>query len=126
MIFFAIALATTTPPSSALTDAHQRDIACVAAIATLAERQRTGVAPPDMPDVQQSGKKWAGIVGSRITAQSGQPRELVAVAMAEAAKAEYQRPSELTRVNDCAVQMEAELASADRIDKPLPKPVTSK
>jgi hypothetical protein len=125
MIFLAIALATTTPPS-ALTDAHQRDIACVAAIATLAERQRTGVAPPNVPDVRQSGKKWAGIVGSRITAQSGQPRELVAVAMAEAAKAEYQRPSELARVNVCTVQMEAELASADNIDKPLPKPVTSK
>jgi hypothetical protein len=46
--------------------------------------------------------------------------------MAEAAKAEFRRPSDLARITTCAVQMEAELASADNIDKPLPKPVTSK
>ena len=123
MIFFAIALAATP---SALTDAHQGDIACVAVLATLAEKQRTGTAPADAPDVRQSGKRWAGIVGNRVTTQSGQPRELVAVAMSEAAKAEFQRPSNLERINACAVQMTAELASADSIDKPLPKPVTSK
>lgn len=123
MIFFAIAL---VAAPSALTDAHQGDIACVAVLATLAEKQRTGTAPADAPDVRQSGKRWAGIVGNRVTTQSGQPRELVAVAMSEAAKAEFQRPSNLERINACAVQMTAELASADSIDKPLPKPVTSK
>lgn len=124
MIFFAIALVAIPP--SALTDAHQGDIACVAVIATLAEKQRIGTASADAPDVRQLGKKWAGIVGNRITIQSGQPRELVAVAMAEAAKAEFQRPSDLARINYCAVQMTAELANADSINKPLPKPVTSK
>lgn len=123
MLLFAIVLATTP---SALTEAHQHDIACVAVLATLAEKQRTGTAPVDAPDVRQSGKKWAGIVGSRITAQSGQPRELVAVAMTEAAKAEFQRPSDLARITTCAVQMTAELASAEGIDMPLPKPVISK
>jgi hypothetical protein len=123
MIFFDIAL---VAAPSALTDAHQGDIACVAVIATLAEKQRTGTAPADAPDVRQSGKRWAGIVGNRVTTQSGQPRELVAVALSEAAKAEFQRPSDLARINCCAVQMTAELASADSIDKPLPKPVTSK
>jgi hypothetical protein len=125
MIFLAMALAANTPPSP-LTDAHQGDIACVAVLATLAEKQRLGSAPVGAPDVRQSGKRWAGIVGGRITAQSGQPRELVAVAMAEAAKAEFQRPSDPARINSCAVQMKAELASADLIDKPLPKPVISK
>ena len=124
MIFFAIALAAIIP--SALTDAHQGDIACVAVLATLAEKQRAGTAPAEAPDVRQSGKRWAGIVGSRITTQSGQPRELVAVAMAEAAKAEFQRPSDMARINSCTVQMTAELASADSIDTPLPKPVKSK
>ncbi|MBJ7526411.1 MAG: hypothetical protein JHD10_04165 [Sphingomonadaceae bacterium] len=123
MIFFAIALAAAP---SALTDTHQGDIACVAVLATLAEKQRTGTAPADAPDVRQSGKRWAGIVGNRVTTQSGQPRELVAVALSEAAKAEFQRPSDLARINACAVQMTAELARADSIDKPLPKPVTSK
>jgi hypothetical protein len=46
--------------------------------------------------------------------------------MAEAAKAEFQRPSDLARTNACAVQMTAELARADSIDTALPRPVTSK
>jgi hypothetical protein len=37
-----------------------------------------------------------------------------------------QRPSNLPRVNSCAVQMAQELASADSIDQPLLKPVTKK
>ncbi len=123
-MFFVIALAAITP--SALTYAHQGDIACVAVLATLAEKQRTGIAPAEAPDVRQSGKRWAGIVGNRVTTQSGQPRELIALAMSEAAKAEFQRPSDLARTNACAVQMTAELARADSIDKPLPRPVTSK
>lgn len=45
--------------------------------------------------------------------------------MDEAAKAEFQL-SELARINDCPVQMTAELASADSINNPLPKPVISK
>jgi hypothetical protein len=124
MMFLAIALAAITP--SALTDAHQGDIACVAVLATLAEKQRTGIAPAEAPDVRQSGKRWAGIVGNRVTTQSGQPRELIAVALSEAAKAEFRRPSDLARTNACAVQMTAELARADSIDKPLPRPVISK
>lgn len=124
MMFFALALATTTP--SALTDAQQGDIACVAALATLAEKQRLGTASPDIADIQQSGKRWIGIVGSRIADQSGQPRELIAVAMTEAAKAEFQRASDLAQLNKCTLQMTAELANADIIDAPLPKPVKSK
>jgi hypothetical protein len=112
--------------SSALTETHQSDIACVATLATLAERQRLGTAPSDLPNVGQSGKRWAGIVGSRITEQSGQPRELVAVAMAEAAKAEFQRPSDPATIHKCAMQMSQELAIADISDQPLPKPVTPK
>ena len=124
MILFAITLAAITP--SALTDTQQGDIACVVVLATLAEKQRLGTAPREAADVQQSGKRWAGIVGSRITAQSGQPRELVAVAMAEAAKSEFARPSDLARINTCTQQMAAELATSDMISTPLPKPVKSK
>jgi hypothetical protein len=124
MILLTIALAATTP--SALTQTQQSDIGCVAALATLAEKQRLGTAPTDMADVRQSGKRWAGIVGSRIADQSGQPRELVAVAMTEAAKAEFQQPSDHARINSCVVQMTAELANADLVDKPLPKPVNLK
>ncbi len=124
MILFFMALA--APPPSALTDQHQADIACVVALARLAEKQRLGTAPADAPDLQLTGKRWAGIVGSRITEQSGQPRELIAVAMAEAAKAEFARPSDPAQISTCTLQMTADLAQADMIDKPLPKPVTSK
>ncbi len=124
MIIFALMFALQTP--AALTETQQNDIACVAIIATTAEKQRMGVSTPDVADVRQSGKMWAGIVGSRITQESGQPRELIAVAMTEAAKAEFQRPSAMATVQKCAMQMSTELANAAVQDLPLPKPVTSK
>ena len=124
MILFALALAAPTP--TALTESQQGDIACVVTLATLAEKQRLGTAPREAADVQQTGKRWAGIVGNRITTQSGQPRELVAVAMAEAAKSEFARPSDLAQINKCTQQMAGELASADMLSNPLPKPVKSK
>jgi hypothetical protein len=46
--------------------------------------------------------------------------------MGEAANAEFQRLSELAWINDCTVQIMAELASADSIDTSLPRPVISK
>jgi len=124
MMIFAYALAAVTP--TALNTDQQNDIACVAIIATTAEKQRLGVSTPNVPEVRQSGKVWAGIVGSRITRESGQPRELIAVAMTEAAKAEFQRPSEAAAVQKCAMQMSMEVANAAAQDLPLPKPVTSK
>lgn len=123
-MIFAYALAAVTP--TALTTAQQNDLACVAIIATTAEKQRLGVSTPNVPEVGQSGKVWAGLVGSRITRESGQPRELIAVAMTEVAKAEFQRPSEPAVVQKCAMQMSAEVANAIALDTPLPKPVTSK
>jgi hypothetical protein len=124
MILVALMLVTQTP--AALTEAQQNDVACVAMIATTAEKQRKGVSAPELPDVRQSGKIWAGIVGSRITQESGQPRELIAVAMTEAAKAEFQRPSETAAVQKCFMQMSMEIANAAAQELPLPKQVPSK
>jgi hypothetical protein len=74
------------------------------------------------PDLQVDGKRWAGMVGARIVRESGQPRELVAFAMTEAAK---ERAGHVM-VNDtgsaCLRQMSAELAVADAAKRPLPKP----
>lgn len=124
MIIFALMFATQAP--TALTEKQQNDIACVAIIATTAEKQRMGVATPNVPDVGQSGKIWAGIVGNRITEESGLPRELIAIAMTEAAKAEFQRPSDAALVQKCAIQMSGEVANGSTFNPPLPKPVTSK
>ena len=117
MLIFVLALATPTP----LTEIHQRDLACVVEIAVLADGQRRGVAGG--PDVQASGKRWAGIVGERIMFETGQPRELVAVAMNEAAKSRATRSIDNEAVAACSRQIKAELAIAAAADAPLPKPV---
>lgn len=119
MLIFALMLATPTP----LTETHQRDIACVVEVAILADTQKRGQALG--ADVQASGRRWAGIVGDRITTETGQPREVVAVAMTEAARARAGKTMDAGYLSACARQMAGELAIADAADAPLPKPVKS-
>jgi hypothetical protein len=114
MLIFALALVA----PSALTEIHQRDISCVVEIAVQAEAQKRGSAQG--ADVQANGRRWAGIVGDRIMFESGQPRELVAVAINEAAKARAARPFDSSA---CIRQMTDELVIADPTNRPLPKPV---
>ena len=118
MLFFALTLAAPVP----LTETHQRDISCVVEIAVLANAQRRGV---NGGDVRVDGRRWAGIVGDRITAETGQPRELVAIAMTETAEARASRPDDAAALAACTQQMTRELAiaDADAADAPLPKPV---
>ena len=116
MLIFALALAAPT----ALTVTHQRDIACVVEIAILADAQRRGTLGGR--DVQANGRRWVGIVGDRITFESGQPKEVVGFAMNEAAKARTGRATDDVQVAGCMRQMTAELAIADAADAPLPKP----
>jgi hypothetical protein len=117
MIIFALALAAPTP----LTDSHQSDIACVVEIAVLANAQKRGAGGG--ADVRADGRRWAGIVGDRITAESGQPRELVAIAMTEAAKARAGRADDAAALAACKQQMTSELVIADATAAPLPKPI---
>jgi hypothetical protein len=120
MLILAFALATPT----ALTETHQRDISCVVEIAVLADAQKRGLAGGG--DLQANGRRWAGIVGDRIMFETGQPRELVAVAMNEAAKSRAARAVDNATIAACTRQMTGELATADAADAanaPLPKPV---
>ena len=114
-----LALALVAP--SAFSETHQRDIACVVEVAVLADSQKRDVAAGG--NVQASGKRWAGLVGSRIVEQSGQPRELVAFAMTEAAKARQARSSDEAALTICISQMNMELSAADAANAPLPKPI---
>jgi hypothetical protein len=116
MLVFALTLAATP-----LTATHQRDIGCVVEIAVLADAQRRGAATGD---IAASGRRWAGIVGDRIMFETGQPRELVAVAMTETAKARAGRQTDPAQIAACTRQMTTELAVADAADAPLPKPIT--
>jgi hypothetical protein len=120
MLIFALILAT----PAALTDAHQRDINCVVEIAVLANAQKRGLVSGI--DVQANGRRWAGIVGDRIMFETGQPRELVAVAMNEAATARAARTDNAAALSACTKQMNDELSIADAADAPLPKPLTRK
>lgn len=123
MLILALALAAPT----SLTDMHQRDIACVVEIAILADEQKRGVPTnATYPDITASGKRWTGLVGAQIVEQSGQPREIVAFAMNEAAKARQASGRSAIDVGACIVQMTSELKNADAVNAPLPKPVRAR
>ncbi len=118
MLIFTLALAAAEPAQ--LTDIHQRDIACVAVMALIAndqERQAEGY--NNYPDVQKTGKIWAGIVGERVMAETGLPQEVVGYAMTEAAKVEQNRVATadepmsvaMNRYLDCQPLMEADLSA---------------
>lgn len=120
MLIFALALA--AQPPAQLTDIQQRDIACVGVMALIANDQHRKAEGYDFyPDVQEVGKKWAGIVGERIMEQTGLPKEVVGVAMTEAAKAEQNRiatadepmATAMNRFIECQPLMEADLPPAE-------------
>lgn len=129
MIAFLLALAASSPvPAPAptpLTDVHQRDIGCVALLGIIAHEQREGKAAlQDYPDIRDTGKRWAGIVGDRVTFESGQPREVVAFAIRTAVDAEQAevlnaKTAEAAaayargRFDECKTLMDAQLAVAD-------------
>jgi hypothetical protein len=126
MLIFTLALNAAAP--TPLTDIHQRDIGCVAVIGIIAHEQREGKAAiTEYPDVRETGKRWAGIVGDRIMAQSGQPREVVGFAIQQAVQAEQAEAGKVTdpaaqaksRFADCKAIMDAQLAAEARIDEPV-------
>jgi hypothetical protein len=125
MLIFVLALATTP-----LTETQQRDIGCVALLGLLADEQRRGAQDISFPDVTAKGRTYAGIVGARIVAETGLPREVVAQAIIAAAESGRARALEslagknegIGQLNQCLPLMEADLAA----NAPLPKPVTSK
>jgi hypothetical protein len=127
-----IAVLLTTPVTpQPLSDTHMRDIGCVAVLGLIAyDQSRSAPLAMHHPDVRESGKRWAGIVGQRVMAQTGQPREVIALAISEAVKAEQNKSASFNtkdeaaghaqaRFDGCSALMQAQLAA----DAPLPKPV---
>lgn len=128
LILAATAVAQQILPPVSFNATQQDDIACVAVIALVADGQRRGLASDiARVDVRETGKRWAAIVGNRVIAETGAPRELVALAMTDAAKAEQNAvtgnpagPMQFTkRFNICVSKMQTDLAA----NAPLPKPV---
>ncbi|RDV06065.1 hypothetical protein DXH95_01045 [Sphingorhabdus pulchriflava] len=120
---FALMLAPNPPVP--INEAQMRDIGCVATIGIIANEQRTGQELPEtFPDLRESGKRWAGMVGARVMEESGQPREVVAFAIQQSVEAEQARVIEMNdakdpmdyvrgRVKLCKAFMDAQLAAAD-------------
>lgn len=120
---FALALAPNPPVP--INEAQMQDIGCVAVIGIIAAEQRGKPdVVSDFPDVRESGKRWAGIVGQRVMDESGQPREVVAFAIKQAVEAEQEQAMRAasplvaaahvkTRFGQCNAIMDAQLAAAD-------------
>jgi hypothetical protein len=132
-LIFALALSAADPAPLQpvpLTPDHLRDIGCVAVLAIIADEQKRGdIRYGQYPAAGMAGRKWAGIVGERVVNQSGQPAELVAFAMREAAANEQAammagaNPAAVleARYTICAPLMRADL-EADLASAPLPLP----
>lgn len=81
------------------------------------------------PDMRLQGRKWAGIVGDRVTFESGHPKEVVAFAMREAAATEQMRMHNMADPNaalngrfaECLLLMKTDM-DADATSAPLPLP----
>ena len=87
---FALILAPNPPVP--INDVQMQDIGCVAVIGIAAHQQRSKQdALLTHPNLGEDGKRWAGIVGDRVTAATGQPREVVALAIQMAVKAEQDK-----------------------------------
>jgi hypothetical protein len=130
------AIPAATPPKipAPLSPVHIRDLGCVAVVAIVADEQRRGIpSAAAFPDVQMSGRTWIGIVGDRVTFESGQPKEVVAFALRQAATAEQGRlhgaPDRAamlgTQLGQCLPLMREDLA-AENVSAPLPPPLKRK
>ncbi len=94
MIFtFLLSLQVANAPlPQPLTETHMRDIGCVATLGLIASDQRRGMAPSiRFPNVMERGKKYAGIVGERVIAETGQSREVVRLAIMQSVEDQQDR-----------------------------------
>lgn len=117
---FALILAPNPPVP--INDLQMQDIACVAVIGLAAHEQRSKQgALSAYPNLGEDGKRWAGIVGDRVTAATGQPREVIALAINMAVKAEQDRAGSADepstgfqeRLTKCVGAMNANLGAID-------------
>lgn len=116
-----------SPPDSsptALTTTHQRDLSCVAAFAIVASEQQRGIESAlDYPLLTERGRVYAGQIGERVMAETGQTREqvrnaiLAAVADQQAKVAQVAEPEQVV-----AAEMGKCLPLLDTEVTPKPKP----
>ena len=120
---FALALAPNPPVP--LSEIHMQDIRCVAVIGIAASEQRTSKGVfTEYPALSDDGKRWAGIVGDRVMEATGQPREVVALAIQTSVKAEQEMSATAEEGNNgfrerltaCVGKMNANLGAIEMAD----------
>ena len=116
-------LALTLAPASPLplTDIQQRDLGCVAILGLMAQERNipSKQASAQYPNLFEHGKLWTGKVGVRIMEESGQPREVVALAIQEAVDAVQTQAGRTAnphgfiadKLAACVVEMDRQLAA---------------
>lgn len=117
------------PPKAQMTARHVRDIGCIAFFGVSASILREGTTGYNLTDVRMDGRRWIAIVGERIMRDTGLPQEVVGFAITQAVP-DAQRIFQLNnpeyairdREAECLPLMRADLAIADALDAPLPKP----
>lgn len=117
---FALILAPNPPVP--INELQIKDLGCVAVIGIAAHEQRSKQgALSNYPNLGEDGKRWAGIVGDRVMAATGQSREVVALAIQTAVKAEQDNASAADepstgfqeRLTKCVGAMNANLGAID-------------
>ena len=116
-------------PASVLTEVQQRDIDCVATFGLIAFQQSQEAEGAErLRSMAEPGKVYAGLVGSRVMEETGLPREIIAAAIAESARAQANAGMAdgnvirflTTRYAHCEPLLDAEIAAG--ADAPLPEP----
>ncbi|MFC4292981.1 hypothetical protein ACFOWX_11205 [Sphingorhabdus arenilitoris] len=83
------------PPSAPLAKPldkmQMQTIGCIATLGLVAYDQKRGDSGVQrFPDVTERGRKYAGIMGDRIVFESGQPKEVVALAIRQSVRDQQQ------------------------------------
>ncbi|WP_420607213.1 hypothetical protein [Novosphingopyxis sp.] len=128
-LILAMLLQTAAPVPAAITEIQQRDIDCVATFGLVAYEQSRGAPGANrLRSLALPGKTYAGLIGARLIEEAGLPREVIAAAIAESARAQASAAVEAgnpmrfltTRYAVCEPLLDAEIAAGG--DLRLPKP----
>ena len=126
-IMLAISQPVSSPPNegrTTLTEIHRRDLSCIAAFAIVASEQERGIESAlNYPLLTERGRIYAGQIGERVMAETGQSREQVREAIL-AAVADQQ--SKVKNVAEPDAVVDTEMAKClpllDAELPPKPKP----
>ncbi|QTD55067.1 hypothetical protein [Parasphingorhabdus cellanae] len=112
------------PAVTAFTDIHKRDLSCVAILAIVASEQERGIESAlTYPLLSERGRTYAGQVGERVMAETGQSREQVRDAILKAVAAQQAMVKKVAEPEQVVAEgMEKCLPLLDTEVAPKPKP----